>query len=226
MPKTFDCPKCGAPVAFQSSSELSAARPTVRCDYCHSQLIAPDELAGKPARVVRIQFTAVQVASFRKWAWALLAIPLFALVIVGLAALGILAPAIYSVSRTVKEPTTSSRPNTPRKESTNSFASELLAFGSEGIGPGMFTDARSIAVDGAGRIYVGEYTAGEFKSSIPAASSLLSGTSAIEKHSCAGLPRIERARFTSRRAAARKVIAAKPERSSVSWSTNDRVSMT
>ena len=57
---------------------------------------------------------AVQVASFR--AWPLLAIPLFALVIVGLAALGILAPAIYSVSRTIKEPTTPSRPNTPRKE--------------------------------------------------------------------------------------------------------------
>lgn len=163
MPKTFDCPKCGAPVAFQHSSELSAARPTVRCDYCHSQLIAPDELAGKPARVVRIQFGSGSGGKFPKWAWALLAIPLFALVIVALAALGILAPAIYSVSRTVKEPTTPSRPNTPRKESTNSFASELLTFGSEGIGPGMFTDARSIAVDGAGRIYVGEYTGGRIQ---------------------------------------------------------------
>ncbi|HKQ99157.1 MAG TPA: hypothetical protein VJT09_00710 [Pyrinomonadaceae bacterium] len=37
------------------------------------------------------------------------------------------------------------------------FASVALKFGTEGIGPGMFKDARSIAVDGEGRIYVGEY---------------------------------------------------------------------
>jgi sugar lactone lactonase YvrE len=39
----------------------------------------------------------------------------------------------------------------------------LLDFGKEGIGPGMFNDARSIAVDGAGRIYVGEYTGGRIQ---------------------------------------------------------------
>lgn len=37
------------------------------------------------------------------------------------------------------------------------FASVALKFGGEGIGPGMFNDARSVAVDGEGRIYVGEY---------------------------------------------------------------------
>ncbi|HUQ34017.1 MAG TPA: hypothetical protein VM095_17985 [Pyrinomonadaceae bacterium] len=37
------------------------------------------------------------------------------------------------------------------------FANVALKFGSEGIGPGMFKDARNIAVDGDGRIYVGEY---------------------------------------------------------------------
>jgi LSD1 subclass zinc finger protein len=40
------------------------------------------------------------------------------------------------------------------------FASVALKFGSEGIGPGMFKDARTIGVDGEGRIYVGEYTNG------------------------------------------------------------------
>lgn len=39
-------------------------------------------------------------------------------------------------------------------------ASVLLAFGSEGIGAGQFKDARSIAVDASGHIYVGEYTGG------------------------------------------------------------------
>ncbi len=40
------------------------------------------------------------------------------------------------------------------------FASVALKFGSEGIGPGMFKDARNIGVDGEGRIYVGEYLNG------------------------------------------------------------------
>jgi sugar lactone lactonase YvrE len=38
-----------------------------------------------------------------------------------------------------------------------------MTFGSEGIGPGLFTDARSIAVDGAGNIYVGEYGNGRIQ---------------------------------------------------------------
>src|SRR5678815_5570894 len=49
------------------------------------------------------------------------------------------------------------------RDSTNSSGNVLLEFGREGIGPGMFNDARSIAVDGAGRIYVGEYTGGRIQ---------------------------------------------------------------
>ncbi|HEX6912808.1 MAG TPA: NHL repeat-containing protein, partial [Longimicrobium sp.] len=40
------------------------------------------------------------------------------------------------------------------------FAQEVLRFGSEGTGAGRFEDARSVAVDGAGRIYVAEYIGG------------------------------------------------------------------
>jgi len=159
MPQTFDCPKCGAPVTFEPSSDITPPKRTIRCAYCHSQLIAPNELAGQPARVVRIHFG----GKFPKWVWLLLAIPLFALVIVVLAAVGVLAPTFYSVSRTLKEPNTTIPHGGPGKENRNSFATELLTFGSEGIGPGMFTDARSIAVDGAGRIYVGEYTGGRIQ---------------------------------------------------------------
>jgi DNA-binding beta-propeller fold protein YncE len=93
----------------------------------------------------------------------LLVIPLVILIFVGLAAVGILAPAFYSVSRAVKEADSPTRPVVPKKESGNAFASVLLEFGSEGIGPGMFKDARSIAVDAAGRIYVGEYTGGRIQ---------------------------------------------------------------
>ena len=161
MPQTFDCPKCGAPVTYERATDFNTPKTTVRCDYCHSQLMAPD--ADHPARVVRIQLGLSSGGKFPRWIWLLIAIPIFIAVIVGLAAVGILAPAFYSVSRAVKEPNSPVRPAPPSKDSRNSFATELLKFGSEGIGPGMFKDARSIAVDGEGRIYVGEYTGGRIQ---------------------------------------------------------------
>ena len=167
MPKTFDCPKCGAPVKYERSTSLSAAEPTLRCDYCHSQLIAPNELAGRPAQVVRIHFGSGS-GQFPKWIWLVLAIPLIGVIVGGLAAVGALVPAFYSVSRTVNRPTKPVTTNPPKKETRNSFANVLLEFGSEGIGPGMFNDARSIAVDGQGRIYVGEYTGGRIQVFDPA----------------------------------------------------------
>jgi DNA-binding beta-propeller fold protein YncE len=47
-----------------------------------------------------------------------------------------------------------------KEKPANAFVNEVLKFGSEGIGPGMFKDARAIAVDGSGKIYVGEYIGG------------------------------------------------------------------
>lgn len=166
MPQTFDCPKCGAPVTYERSLDPTNTKSTVRCDYCHSQLIAPNELTGQPPRVVKIQLGLSPGGKFPKALWLLLAIPLFILLVVGLAAVGVLAPVFSTVTRTVKEtnkPVRPDRPDRPAKESTNSFGTVLLNFGSEGVGPGMFTDARSIAVDGAGRIYVGEYTGGRIQ---------------------------------------------------------------
>jgi len=46
---------------------------------------------------------------------------------------------------------------------TPSFATSALEFGTEGIGAGQFKDARNIAVDGQGRIYVGEYSGGRIQ---------------------------------------------------------------
>jgi len=89
-----------------------------------------------------------------------LAIPLISVIIGLLAAFGAIGSAFFSVKRAATEPIKTVVPNTPKKESTNTFANVLLDFGSEGIGPGMFNDARSIGVDGAGRIYVAEYTGG------------------------------------------------------------------
>ena len=163
MPQTFDCPKCGAPVTYEPPTDFNARRTTVRCDYCHSQLIAPNELAGRPAQVVQIKFGFSEGNKVPKWIWLLLAIPVLGLIIGGLAAVGALAPLFYAVSRPPVEPVKPVTPVTPKGGSVPGFGSVLFDVGKEGIGPGMFNDARSIAVDGAGRIYVGEYTGGRIQ---------------------------------------------------------------
>jgi len=163
MPQTFDCPKCGAPVTYERPSDFAATKTTVRCEYCHSQLLAPNELSGRPAQVVHVKFGLSEGSKFPKWIWLVLAIPLIGLIIAGLAAFGALAPLFYSVSRPAVEPVKPVAPNLPKQETKPGFANVLLDFGKEGIGPGMFNDARSIAVDGAGRIYVGEYAGGRIQ---------------------------------------------------------------
>jgi len=158
MLQTFDCPKCGAPISYEPSLNPAAAPPKIRCDYCQSQLLAP--AAGQPARVVNIQLGFSQGNKFPRWIWLVLAIPLLGVLVVVLVAAGILTPLFYSVTRPAVERRTPIRATSPpAKENSN----VLLKFGSEGIGPGMFSDARSIAVDGAGRIYVGEYTGGRIQ---------------------------------------------------------------
>lgn len=163
MPQTFDCPKCGAPVTYEPPSDFSTRKTTIRCEYCHSQLIAPNELAGRPAQVVQIKFGLSEGSKFPKWIWLVLAIPLIGLLIGGLAAVGALGSLFYSVSRPAREPVKPVAPALPKKESKPGFANVVFDFGKEGIGPGMFNDARGIAVDGAGRIYVGEYTGGRIQ---------------------------------------------------------------
>ena len=160
MPQPFDCPKCGAPVKYDRSGEPDA---TLRCEYCQSELIAPDEVAGRPAQVIQIHFGSSSGSRFSMWIWLTLAIPLVGLLIGGLVAAGRFVTTMSSVGRTVKEAKTPGRSNQPSKENDNSFATVLLNFGSEGIGPGMFTDARSIALDGNGHIYVAEYSGGRIQ---------------------------------------------------------------
>jgi hypothetical protein len=48
----------------------------------------------------------------------------------------------------------------PGLEPAASFATQVLAFGEKGSGPGLFDDPRYAAVDGAGSIYVGDYQDG------------------------------------------------------------------
>ncbi|HET6670226.1 MAG TPA: hypothetical protein VFH15_08330 [Pyrinomonadaceae bacterium] len=166
MLKTFDCPKCGGPVTYDRKETPGVPDTKVVCNYCGSTLIVPDELHGQPARIVNIDLRSITRSKPSRLLWVLLAIPILIGLIVVLAMVGILTPIFYSINRTVSRDAnqpTISRPSRPNEKPADSFASVLLKFGEGGIGPGMFKDARSIAVDGSGRIYVGEYTGGRIQ---------------------------------------------------------------
>ncbi|HSS21379.1 MAG TPA: hypothetical protein VLL54_14990 [Pyrinomonadaceae bacterium] len=156
--KTFDCPKCGGPVNYEQ--DVVGANLTAKCPYCGSQLSVPDELRGRPAQVIKIDLRNTGVArNATKVILLVILIPVIGVVIGAIAMGGFMVPLI---SRTVSPPQGGGVPTTVpgKKEKDNSFAKEVLKFGSEGIGPGMFKDARTIAVDESGTIYVGEYTGG------------------------------------------------------------------
>ncbi|HEY6802176.1 MAG TPA: hypothetical protein VI306_01235 [Pyrinomonadaceae bacterium] len=161
MPRTFDCPKCGAPVEF--SNNPGDPNFTVRCNYCNSVLNEPS--LGRPAQVVHLK---IDTPNFKlpKWLLLVLLIPVFGVVAGVIAMIAGFAPLFASKNRNfnMNVPRVGP-PATPRGGGGGTvaepeFATVLLKFGSEGIGPGMFTDARSVAIDPQGTIYVGEYSGG------------------------------------------------------------------
>jgi DNA-binding beta-propeller fold protein YncE len=151
--QTFECPKCGAPVSYDPDAFGSA----VRCAYCQSQLSLPHH--GQPARIISqidINVGPQVTAGARKLIWFLVLVPLLIVIIVVAGVFGALAPVMRSVGSVVGGGSTGGGVG----GGSNSFAQVAQTFGSEGIGPGMMSDARHIAVDGQGHIYVGEYQGG------------------------------------------------------------------
>ena len=149
--QTFECPKCGAPVSYDPNAFDSGA---VKCAYCQSQLSLPHH--GQPARIISqidINVGPQVTAGARKLIWFLVLVPLVIVIVVVAGVFGALAPLMRSVGSV-------GGPSGGLGGGSNSFAQVAQTFGSEGIGPGMMTDARSIGIDGQGRIYVGEYQGG------------------------------------------------------------------
>jgi sugar lactone lactonase YvrE/predicted RNA-binding Zn-ribbon protein involved in translation (DUF1610 family) len=172
MIQILKCPSCGAPVEFEDESD----RATFRCPFCNNTVVIPDSMrrraeqeapqvivstfGQRPGRTIRVKPSSVLVP-------ILVVIVLF---------VGIAFAAVYysvrgfkrGVDRTVSGvaniPTLAPPPKgAPISKTGSSFATVVMQFGSEGTGPGYFKDARSIAVDGDGRIYVGEYSGGRIQ---------------------------------------------------------------
>ena len=163
MLKTFDCPKCGAPVSYDK--DVVGANLTAKCSYCNSMLSVPDEMRGRPAQVINIDLRNTG-ARATKWILLIVLIPVVGIVIAAIS-MGAFLSGFSRVTPPVvtRPPTRTGPPALGGKTTTdpNAFATTTLQFGSEGIGPGMFKDARAIAVDPSGKIYVGEYIGGRIQ---------------------------------------------------------------
>ena len=108
--------------------------------------------------------------SVKKIIWLVVILTLLPIIIVMVALVGGGLAAFFGFRQAQQASNNPMRESTPFPRSTTtasptpsptpSFATVAFEFGSEGIGAGQFKDARSVTVDGQGRIYVGEYTGG------------------------------------------------------------------
>jgi hypothetical protein len=129
---------------------------TARCPYCGTNVLLDGRAAGPtppPAPVARKNAASGMAGCV---------VLVLALVIVGVVATrrGSPPPAPADQPRAVAGGAPGSTPAPGAPPGPPAFADVVLRFGSEGTGAGRFEDARSVAVDGAGRIYVAEYSGG------------------------------------------------------------------
>ena len=151
-PQTFECPNCGASLDYHAGDD-----PTIRCQYCSTSVVVPEELRSQvqsPQVVMtRVDLglgTAGEQAKTRLFPSCFLPIVILAMVGGLIAGLVTLLPEGDSSINDLVDSVVSSN--------SSDFASVAFTFGNEGIGQGMFEDARHVGVDGEGNIYVGEYS--------------------------------------------------------------------
>lgn len=154
MTEAFDCPNCGAPIQLGDDPPA-----TVRCPHCRSTVIVPENLRRRPqAPPVVIQIDAggsaptVPPRVGRAVAIGIAIVAVVVLITVAISVVGLVVGIGAAVAPVALPALIPDGPPTP-----------LLSFGGEGIGPGLFTDARSIGLDGEGRVYIGEYQGGRIQ---------------------------------------------------------------
>jgi len=154
MIKTLQCPSCGAPLEYDPESESD----TIRCHFCAGTAVLP---ARSRQQHIRISFNRGEKSKGSP-ATAILVVVAVVLLVAGgviFAIINLVGRAASDVTRSVVGSNTRTTLNPPPAPPTRPAEAQPF-FGSEGIGPGNFKDARSIAVDAEGRIYVGEYSGG------------------------------------------------------------------
>jgi streptogramin lyase len=168
MVDTLQCPSCGAPLDHDPQSESDM----IRCPFCNNTVMLPER--ARPAAQPVQQQIIISRQSFGRPTVRFKGSPFLTLFIVAaiiggtalisIFVIGIVGSTVSKTARTVGSiPNTKSTLVPPTTSKAGPFAGYTqpdLAFGSEGTGPGRFKDARSIAVDTQGRIYVAEYSGG------------------------------------------------------------------
>ena len=152
--QVFKCPSCGAPLNYEHG-----AGPTIECPYCDASVIVPAELRGggpaiapssepsthtTPRPPIQVDLSGPARIAGRSCGFSVVA------VLIAVLALG--AVGVFLIIRM-----------TSGGSSAPAWAQIEHTFGGEGTGPGLFTDARHIAIDGEGNIYVGEYSDGRIQ---------------------------------------------------------------
>ncbi len=179
MTTTFECPSCGAPL------QPDGARTTRTCPYCHESVIIPESLRDRPPIVQQTVIytpanytpapprvaTRPRHGSRCGCVLGLLGfVMLLTIATSGLAyfvdrptrsELATIPAYTTPISLDVSALETSVAATfVPSASRTPSFAIVEQTFGSAGTGPGHFDDARGLALDGDGHVYVGEYSSG------------------------------------------------------------------
>jgi len=155
MIKTLQCPSCGGPLEYDPES----ASDTIRCPFCNSTAVLPPRARQQH---IRISFDRGKSKGAPTVALAILAVVLLIGGGIVFAIISLIGRAASDVTRSVATTNTRTTLNPPPVPPTRPAEPQPF-FGSEGIGPGNFKDARSIAVDAEGRIYVGEYSGGRIQ---------------------------------------------------------------
>ncbi len=181
-PQLFNCPTCGAALDPPEDDQAS-----LRCAYCGSSVVVPPELrrsrhappsAAGPGRpvVVNISGAAIDEAARtagRSAGCSLLTTLVFLLILFA-AAVGIMASTgVFSLISSAGQPEPSDPLQTGQamvnqvqtlvpefKASSTPPAAVLLQFGAQGSGAGQLDDARQIAIDPDGNIFVADYQDG------------------------------------------------------------------
>ena len=157
MIKSLNCPSCAAPLEYDEESE----RETIRCHFCNSTAVLPARPRVQQQNI-RISFGRPRMRMPKGSPTGVIIAIVVVLFIGGGVVIGVInaiSRAVTGVPRSTANTRTAFNPPSPpaRPPEPKPF------FGKEGVGAGHFKDARSIAVDAEGRIYIGEYTGGRIQ---------------------------------------------------------------
>lgn len=151
--QAFNCPQCGATLEYERIISN-----TVRCHYCNSMVIVPAELRPihTPPRPdpQPLSTYGSQQPVIKKFVPAVLGVILLAVVIVMLFRPSSKGSRPVGMIPNYTPPLIPTPAPTPKPDGYT----VAFTFGGEGTGPGFFKDEMSVAVDGAGRIYVSDET--------------------------------------------------------------------